>query len=47
VLVELQRERVAAWINLYRALGGGWTAADAAGDDAALAATGTLEKTTP
>jgi len=24
-LVELQRERVAAWINLYRALGGGWT----------------------
>ena len=27
-LVELQRERVAAWINLYRALGGGWTPAD-------------------
>jgi outer membrane protein TolC len=23
-LVELQRERVAAWIALYRALGGGW-----------------------
>lgn len=22
--VELQRERVAAWISLYRALGGGW-----------------------
>ena len=24
-LIELQRERVAAWIALYRALGGGWT----------------------
>ena len=24
-LVELQREQVAAWINLYRALGGGWS----------------------
>ena len=23
--VELQREQVAAWINLYRALGGGWS----------------------
>jgi len=23
-LIELQREQVAAWINLYRALGGGW-----------------------
>ena len=30
-LVALQRERVAAWINLYRALGGGWTPADDAG----------------
>lgn len=28
-LIELQRERVAAWIALYRALGGGWSAADA------------------
>jgi NodT family efflux transporter outer membrane factor (OMF) lipoprotein len=27
-LIELQRERVAAWISLYRALGGGWTPAD-------------------
>lgn len=27
-LIELQRERVAAWISLYRALGGGWSAAD-------------------
>ena len=24
-LIELQRERVAAWITLYRALGGGWS----------------------
>ena len=28
-LIDLQRERVAAWIALYRALGGGWNAADA------------------
>lgn len=28
-LVELQRERVSAWIALYRALGGGWSPADA------------------
>ena len=27
-LVDLQRERVAAWISLYRALGGGWLPAD-------------------
>ncbi len=27
-LVELQRDRVAAWIDLYRALGGGWSASD-------------------
>jgi hypothetical protein len=25
-LIELQRERASAWIALYRALGGGWTA---------------------
>jgi outer membrane protein TolC len=25
-LIDLRRERVAAWIALYRALGGGWTA---------------------
>jgi outer membrane protein TolC len=25
-LIDLQRERVGAWIALYRALGGGWTA---------------------
>ncbi|MBZ8141558.1 RND transporter [Rubrivivax gelatinosus] len=30
-LIDLERERVAAWISLYRALGGGWrAAADAA-----------------
>lgn len=27
-LIDLRRERVAAWIGLYRALGGGWTQAD-------------------
>ncbi|KNZ32220.1 MAG: RND transporter [Methylibium sp. NZG] len=31
-LIELQRERVAAWISLYRALGGGWTPADLQAD---------------
>ncbi|MEO8079977.1 MAG: efflux transporter outer membrane subunit [Caldimonas sp.] len=29
-LIDLRRERVAAWIALYRALGGGWRAGDAA-----------------
>ena len=28
-LIDLERERVAAWISLYRALGGGWSASDA------------------
>ena len=28
-LIDLRRERVAAWISLYRALGGGWSQADA------------------
>jgi outer membrane protein TolC len=28
-LIELQRERVSAWIALYRALGGGWSSARA------------------
>jgi NodT family efflux transporter outer membrane factor (OMF) lipoprotein len=28
-LISVQRERVAAWITLYRALGGGWSANDA------------------
>jgi NodT family efflux transporter outer membrane factor (OMF) lipoprotein len=27
-LIELQRERVAAWISLYRAVGGGWSDPD-------------------
>jgi outer membrane protein TolC len=26
VLIDLQRERAAAWISLFRALGGGWDA---------------------
>ncbi|MEP6875054.1 MAG: efflux transporter outer membrane subunit [Burkholderiales bacterium] len=29
-LIDLQRERSTAWITLYRALGGGWSDADAA-----------------
>ena len=29
-LVNLQRERIAAWIALYRALGGGWERPDEA-----------------
>ena len=29
-LLTVQRERVAAWVTLYRGLGGGWSAADAA-----------------
>jgi NodT family efflux transporter outer membrane factor (OMF) lipoprotein len=29
-LVELRRERATAWINLYRALGGGWSSQDLA-----------------
>ena len=37
-LIELQRERAAAWIALYRALGGGWSAADPAGLSPRLAA---------
>jgi multidrug efflux system outer membrane protein len=43
-LIELQRERVAAWITLYRALGGGWTAADL---QTAGAASDNVEMTTP
>ena len=39
-LIELQREQVAAWINLYRALGGGWSRAqDATATAAAPAGT--------
>ena len=32
--VNLRRERMAAWISLYRALGGGWNAAEEAPGDA-------------
>jgi len=35
-LIELQRERTTAWINLYRALGGGLAIADAAPPRAAI-----------
>ena len=31
-LIDLQRERVAAWISLYRALGGGWSVTDTQAD---------------
>ena len=27
-LIQLERERSIAWVQLYRALGGGWEAAD-------------------
>lgn len=36
-LIELQRERVVAWISLYRALGGGWSAAQMQADAGAAA----------
>ena len=29
-LAELSRDRLLAWVDLYRALGGGWSTADAA-----------------
>jgi len=35
-LIELQSEQVAAWINLYRALGGGWSPAPDATTTAAV-----------
>jgi outer membrane protein, multidrug efflux system len=34
-LIDLQRERSTAWVSLYRALGGGWSAANVAADTAA------------
>ncbi len=37
-LIELQRERVAAWIALYRAMGGGWTPGSPAPDASTQAA---------
>ena len=43
-LIDLQRERVTAWIALYRALGGGW-AADASNVDASLDAAVTTTAT--
>ncbi len=41
-LIDLQRERVTAWITLYRALGGGWSA-----DAPTLAVSHTTTATTP
>jgi outer membrane protein TolC len=42
-LIDLRRERVAAWIALYRALGGGWTEPD----DARTASTSQGSGATP
>ena len=41
-LIDLDRERVAAWVALYRALGGGWTPDAPPPDTAAAAAPATL-----
>ncbi|WP_280153487.1 efflux transporter outer membrane subunit [Piscinibacter sp. XHJ-5] len=38
--IDLQRERVAAWISLYRALGGGWTVSDTSNRQAAATSGG-------
>jgi multidrug efflux system outer membrane protein len=46
-LLDLQRERVAAWIALYRALGGGWTAEPAAAPVANNINETTRKTTTP
>lgn len=32
-LLQVQRERIAAWITLYKAVGGGWQRTEAAGSD--------------
>jgi multidrug efflux system outer membrane protein len=45
-LLELNRQRVAAWITLYRALGGGWQAGDTIAAAPAAAPTNNT-KTTP
>jgi len=42
-LINLRRERIAAWISLYRALGGGWSALA----DAQTAATSTAGSASP
>ena len=41
-LIDLQRERVAAWIALYRALGGGWSDADSKSSGGGSAEVSTL-----
>ena len=45
-LIDLDRERVAAWVALYRALGGGWTP-DAPPPDTAAAAAAPATPTLP
>ncbi|MFZ4287261.1 efflux transporter outer membrane subunit [Variovorax sp. HJSM1_2] len=40
-LLAVQRERMSAWVTLYRAVGGGWSAADVAGTNPDQAATTT------
>jgi NodT family efflux transporter outer membrane factor (OMF) lipoprotein len=44
LLIDLQRERVSAWISLYRALGGGWSAVDSRDAATASAPTAALSK---
>jgi len=46
-LIDLRRERVAAWVALYRALGGGWTGADANANAATVAGNGPATPSTP
>lgn len=46
-LIELQRERVAAWIALYRALGGGWSVIPSSDPKAQLAPMAPVTPTTP
>jgi len=46
-LIDLQRERVAAWITLYRALGGGWRTGTPVADAAAAGNPSGPTKATP
>ncbi|WP_457335470.1 TolC family protein, partial [Rhizobacter sp. P5_C2] len=46
-LIDLQRERVAAWITLYRALGGGWRTGTSVADAAAAGNSPGPTKATP
>jgi NodT family efflux transporter outer membrane factor (OMF) lipoprotein len=44
-LIDLQRERVAAWITLYRALGGGWRTGTPVADAAPVNSSGPTKAT--